>query len=101
MARKKPHEEHENHERYLVTYADLITLLLAFFIILYAMSVVDQKKFDDVAHSLSTAFLPQSSSSLANIPLNSENARTPTSSKDIDTMKAVKEQNDLRKIKEK
>ncbi|TXK80917.1 flagellar motor protein MotB [Paenibacillus sp. N3.4] len=42
MARRgKKQEEHVNHERWLITYADLITLLLVFFIIMYAMSKVD------------------------------------------------------------
>src|SRR3954469_707627 len=38
-------EEHENHERWLLTYADMITLLLALFMMLYAMSVLDLRKF--------------------------------------------------------
>jgi chemotaxis protein MotB len=38
-------EEHENHERWLLTYADLITLLLALFMMLYAMSVLDLRKY--------------------------------------------------------
>ncbi len=38
MARKKPHEEHENHERWLVSYADFISLLFEFFVVLYATS---------------------------------------------------------------
>jgi chemotaxis protein MotB len=49
MSRRKKHggheEEHENHERWLITYADMITLLLALFMMLYAMSVLDLKKF--------------------------------------------------------
>ena len=45
MARKKKHEEeHENHERWLVSYADFITLLFAFFVVLYSISRVDNKK---------------------------------------------------------
>lgn len=36
MAKKHKHEEHENHERWLVSYADFITLLFAFFVVLYA-----------------------------------------------------------------
>ncbi len=44
MARKKRHEEHENHERWLVSYADFITLLFAFFTVLYATSQADLKK---------------------------------------------------------
>ncbi len=50
MAKKKhEEEEHENSERWLLTYADLITLLLALFIILYSMSQVDQQKYEAVA----------------------------------------------------
>lgn len=52
---KKP-EEHVNHERWLVTYADLITLLLAFFVIMYAMSKVDVNKYEVLAQSLSLQF---------------------------------------------
>ncbi|MBY0315334.1 MAG: OmpA family protein [Bdellovibrionales bacterium] len=50
MALKKKHEEHENHERWLVSYADFITLLFAFFVVLYATSNKDQskaKEFED------------------------------------------------------
>ncbi|PIS11507.1 MAG: chemotaxis protein MotB [Bdellovibrio sp. CG10_big_fil_rev_8_21_14_0_10_47_8] len=47
---KKRHEEHENHERWLVSYADFITLLFAFFVVLYATSTQNEekeKKFED------------------------------------------------------
>lgn len=44
MAKKKKHEEHENHERWLVSYADFITLLFAFFVVLYATSNKDTSK---------------------------------------------------------
>ena len=40
--------EKENGERWLLTYADLITLLFAFFVVLWAMSQVDPKKFDEL-----------------------------------------------------
>jgi chemotaxis protein MotB len=53
LARKGKHEgEHENLERWLLTYADLITLLLAFFIVMYSMSKVDAKKFGAMAQAL-------------------------------------------------
>ncbi len=50
MSRRKKHEEHENHERWLVSYADFITLLFAFFVVLYATSsqnIEKEKKFED------------------------------------------------------
>ena len=36
MARKHKHEEHQNHERWVISYADLVTLLFALFVVLYA-----------------------------------------------------------------
>lgn len=52
MAKREVHEEHENHERWLVSYADFITLLFAFFVVLYATGRVDQTKFKQVAQSM-------------------------------------------------
>jgi chemotaxis protein MotB len=53
MARNSdPDPERENLERWLLTYADLITLLLAFFIILYSMSKIDAEKFREVTTAL-------------------------------------------------
>src|SRR5215470_14587637 len=56
MARKKKHPEHVNHERWLVSYADFITLLFAFFTTLYAISTVDQKKAGKLQYAMMTAF---------------------------------------------
>ena len=56
MSRKHEEEEHENHERWAVSYADMMTVLLALFIVLYAMSVVDQTKFDELRVSLAIGF---------------------------------------------
>src|SRR6185295_7877866 len=56
MARKKKHEEHVNHERWLVSYADFITLLFAFFVTLYAISQVDAKKLGKLMESMQAAF---------------------------------------------
>lgn len=54
--RNKDHEEdHENLERWLLTYSDLITLLLAFFIIMYSISQVDLNKFKSVSKALNLA----------------------------------------------
>lgn len=48
--------EHENSERWLLTYADMITLLVAFFIMLYAMSVMNVQKFQQLAISVRSGF---------------------------------------------
>ncbi|MES1206975.1 MAG: flagellar motor protein MotB [Pseudomonadota bacterium] len=55
MAKRVHHEEHENHERWLVSYADFITLLFAFFVVLYATSRVDNKKLVQVVNSIKFA----------------------------------------------
>ncbi|MED4876182.1 flagellar motor protein MotB [Anoxybacillus geothermalis] len=57
MAKKKKHS-HDDHinESWLIPYADLLTLLLALFIVLFASSQIDQKKFQEIARAFSTAF---------------------------------------------
>lgn len=47
---------HANSERWLLTYADLITLLVAFFVIMYGMSATDSKKFNQLVGSMQKAF---------------------------------------------
>lgn len=56
MGRKKKQEEHENHERWLVSYADFITLLFAFFTTLYAISTVDAQKMGKMVYSMKQSF---------------------------------------------
>lgn len=56
MRKKAKAGKAENHERWLITYADLITLLLVFFIVLYAGSMEDSKKFAILAQGLRSAF---------------------------------------------
>lgn len=56
MARKSRHVEHENHERWLVSYADFITLLFAFFVVMYAVSSVNEGKYRVLSDSLVNAF---------------------------------------------
>jgi len=55
MSRKKNHE-HVNHERWLVSYADFITLLFAFFVVMFASSQSDKAKMASLAVSMQTAF---------------------------------------------
>jgi chemotaxis protein MotB len=56
MALKKEPEKHVNHERWLVSYADFITLLFAVFVTLYAMSQSDKKKAEEVTQSIQQSF---------------------------------------------
>ncbi len=62
MARKKKQEEHENHERWLVSYADFITLLFAFFVSMYAISTVNEGKYKALSEALQSAFTVTTSS---------------------------------------
>ena len=64
MSRKKPimtrrirrHEEHTNHEAWAIPYGDLVTLLLAFFVVMYAISSVNAGKYRVLSDSLFAAF---------------------------------------------
>lgn len=56
MARRKHHEEHVSHEAWAIPYADLMTLLLAFFVVMYAISSVNEGKYRVMADALTTAF---------------------------------------------
>ncbi len=62
--RRRREEEPENHERWLVSYADFITLLFAFFVVMYAVSQVNEGKYRVLSDTLSSAFrnIPGSSS---------------------------------------
>jgi chemotaxis protein MotB len=54
--RRKKHEEHANHEAWAIPYGDLITLLLAFFVVMYAISTVNEGKYRVLSDSLFAAF---------------------------------------------
>lgn len=56
MRRHRRHAAHENHERWLVSYADFITLLFAFFVVLYSSSQVDKRKVGRLALAIQVAF---------------------------------------------
>src|SRR6476469_9145942 len=55
MARRKRHPAHENHERWLVSYADFITLLFAFFVVMFASSQADKSKAKQMSESVKSA----------------------------------------------
>ena len=54
--RRRLDSDHENHERWLISYADFITLLFAFFVVMYAISAVNESKYRILASSLGDAF---------------------------------------------
>ncbi|MDB2705151.1 flagellar motor protein MotD [Pseudomonadota bacterium] len=56
MARRRRIEEPENHERWLISYADFITLLFAFFVVMYSISSVNEGKYRVLSDTLDTAF---------------------------------------------
>jgi chemotaxis protein MotB len=56
MARKKKHDEHQNHEAWAIPYGDLVTLLFALFTVMYAMSSVNEGKYRVLSDSLVAAF---------------------------------------------
>lgn len=56
MNRKKRKEEHANHERWLVSYADFITLLFAFFVVLYSSAQVDKRRVGQLSMAIQVAF---------------------------------------------
>ncbi|MGD4922799.1 flagellar motor protein MotB, partial [Xanthomonas citri pv. citri] len=57
MTRRKRYvEDNENHERWLISYADFITLLFAFFVVMYAVSVVNVGKYKVLSDALGDAF---------------------------------------------
>ena len=58
MARKHKHEDHINHEAWAIPFGDLMTLLLAFFVVMYAISQVNEGKYRVLSDSLLQAFKP-------------------------------------------
>ncbi len=54
--RRRHHEEHTNHEAWAIPYGDLLTLLLAFFVVMYAISSVNEGKYRVLSDSLVSAF---------------------------------------------
>ncbi len=71
--RKKREEEHENVERWLVSYADFITLLFAFFVVMYSISSINEGKYRVMSDSLVDAFREVPTSDKP-IPMGAKNA---------------------------
>ena len=56
MAKKHKHEEHVNHERWVISFADMMTLLFALFVVLYALGQQDLAKAKQLKNSIQWAF---------------------------------------------
>jgi len=56
MARRRMRVQHDNHDRWLISYADFITLLFAFFVVMYSISSVNEGKYKNFSDSLNLAF---------------------------------------------
>jgi len=59
MRRRRRHEEPDNRDRWLVSYADFITLLFAFFVVMYSISSVNEGKYRVLSNTLVGAFQPK------------------------------------------
>ncbi|HSL04190.1 MAG TPA: flagellar motor protein MotB [Nitrospiraceae bacterium] len=86
MAKKK-YEEHENHERWLVSYADFITLLFAFFVVMYSVSSVNEGKFRTVSDSIKAALNPIVSPANTAVPFTIGQNKALTVNPTIDNVK--------------
>lgn len=75
MARRRHQDEHENHERWLVSYADFITLLFAFFVVMYSISSINEGKYKILSDSLTGVF-NHPDRSIKPIPIGEERPRT-------------------------
>jgi chemotaxis protein MotB len=81
--RRRPPEDHENHERWLVSYADFITLLFAFFVVMYSISSINEGKYRVFSESLDGIF-NQPDRSFKPINVGEMKPRAPTSEGDRD-----------------
>lgn len=95
--RRKHSRAHSNHERWLVSYADFITLLFAFFVVLYASSQVDQRKVGKLAMAIQIAFqdLGVFPASTTQIPLD---LNDPMPFSTVQAIQNVKRNADLRRV---
>lgn len=67
MARRRKRDEHDNHERWLISYADFVTLLFAFFVVMYSISSVNEGKYKTFSDSLNIAFSQQPNSAAGSV----------------------------------
>ncbi len=89
MARRAKREEDENHERWLLSYASFMTLMFAFFVVMYAFSSMDKGKYKMFSASLSSAFGQQMIKLEAMVPLSGQKAMVPLSGQEELLLKSL------------
>ncbi|HEY8100854.1 MAG TPA: flagellar motor protein MotD [Burkholderiaceae bacterium] len=96
--RRKPEDEHENHERWLVSYADFITLLFAFFVVMYSISQVNEGKYKVLANSINAAFhaIPGASAGVLPSTLPAQPIVPPTKTPSEIKLEQMKRQNQVK-----
>lgn len=72
MAVRRKRAEHDNHDRWLISYADFITLLFAFFVVMYSLSSVNESKYKTFSDSLSIAFTNHPNSATTTLGINQQ-----------------------------
>lgn len=82
MARRRRQEEHENHERWLVSYADFITLLFAFFVVMYSISSINEGKYKVLSESLVGVF-SEPERAIKPIPIGDQRPKTTETDKSL------------------
>ncbi|MCL4439032.1 MAG: OmpA family protein [Firmicutes bacterium] len=95
MKKRGAEPQKENHERWLITYADLITLLLIFFVVMYTMSKIDANKYYAIASSLAKTMGGSQSIMESGGPSMVPGA---SESKELDTVMENLEQQNMEKI---
>ncbi len=104
MAKHK-REENENHERWLVSYADFITLLFAFFVVMYSISSINEGRYRTVSESIKAALNPLANQSGANQLFSvgdaklTQQGRNPSDAKEV-TLRHIRQQVQIIKDKQ-
>jgi len=108
--RKKSEEAAEGAPEWLLTYSDLVTLLLTFFVLLFSMATIDKQKFEEIANSLRSTFMRNSNGELLNqnkgknlISIIEENSAVDQEQSQVNndpSMKKEQEQNETKEAKE-
>src|SRR5437762_2553935 len=94
MRRKRRHERRPHHDRWLVSYADFITLLFAFFVVMYSAAQLDKRRAGQLATAIQTAFLqhgslPDKPADVGGLADNGVPSNLPLGNSDLSTARAT------------